>query len=170
MTLQHKYEEATKTTLLLKNENRRINSYLNQILKEVEEKVPIFFSFSFHPPLHQAPADPVCQAPIFEEQQEAYEKMQTEYTQMSQSLEQAMREMEVAKEQAEAFKKENNDLAKQVQQLLAECMEKSGYPPRPAPPSSVSTASLESTDTIVPAELVTFKCAILQHAHASGFH
>lgn len=134
LTLQHKYEEATKTTLLLKNENRRINSYLNQILKEVEEK-----------------------APIFEEQQEAYEKMQTEYTQMSQSLEQAMREMEVAKEQAEALKKENNDLAKQVQQLLAECMEKTGYPPRPAPPSSVSTASLESTDTIIPAELVTFK-------------
>jgi NH3-dependent NAD+ synthetase len=110
------------------------------------------------------------QAPIFEEQQEAYEKMQTEYTQMSQSLEQAMREMEVAKEQAEALKKENNDLAKQVQQLLAECMEKTGYPPRPAPPSSVSTASLESTDTIIPAELVTFKCAILQHAHKSGFH
>jgi len=183
LTLQQKYEEVTKTNLVLKNENRRVNSYLNQILKEVEEK-----------------------APIFQEQQEVYEQMQVEYKKMSQvsgplffcepvvfyltcyghiqKLEKALSELDAAEGKSELLAKENCELSKQVQQLLAgtslvgwilpscktfpsplipdvpqhaECMQNAGYPPRPAPPSSVSSFSLENTENILPPELVTFK-------------
>lgn len=39
LSLVRKYEEVTKALLLQKSENRRLTNYLNQILREMEQKV-----------------------------------------------------------------------------------------------------------------------------------
>ncbi|KAL6076895.1 hypothetical protein QOT17_002590 [Balamuthia mandrillaris] len=135
-TLQRKYEEVTKTLLNQKDENRRLTNYLNQILREMEQK-----------------------APLLKEQREEYERMYRKHTDLTEQLEHCMHEKEDLKVKMALVTRDNKelrqqskDLSRQVQLLLDECLKKSSS----TPPTSEEPSVLDA-NAVITENLLTFK-------------
>nr|XP_033817183.1 nucleoprotein TPR isoform X1 [Geotrypetes seraphini] len=144
--LYNAYVEAQDQLLLEKLENKRVNQYLDEIVKEVEAK-----------------------APILKRQREEYERMQKSVASLSAKLEQAMREIQrlqddtdKAHKHSSVLERENQrldlqvkDLSQQIQVLLMELEEARGN--HVLRDEEVSSADISSSSEVITQHLVTFR-------------
>ncbi|KAM8929908.1 nucleoprotein TPR isoform 2-T2 [Pelodytes ibericus] len=146
--LYNAYVESQDQLLLKKQENIRVNKYLDEIVKEVEAK-----------------------APILKRQREEYERMQKTVTSLSSKLEQAMKEIQrmqddtdKANKQASLLERENQrlelqvkDLSQQIRILLIEQEESRGNHVQRDDDDDVSSANISSSSEVITRHLVTYK-------------
>ncbi|XP_030061272.1 nucleoprotein TPR isoform X2 [Microcaecilia unicolor] len=144
--LYNAYVEAQDQLLLEKLENKRVNQYLDEIVKEVEAK-----------------------APILKRQREEYERMQKSVASLSAKLEQAMREIQrlqddtdKAHKHSSVLERENQrldlqvkDLSQQIRVLLMELEEARGN--HVLRDEEVSSADISSSSEVITQHLVTFR-------------
>ncbi|CAH3021550.1 unnamed protein product [Porites evermanni] len=143
------YVEVSDSLQQEKDENIRLKQYLDQILKEIEEK-----------------------APVLQQQRRDYEQALNSVDQLSRRLDTALVENEESKVYAdEAFKKnehlkrENDrlrnlsgDLSQQVQVLLKECEEaRGGVVSSESGMHPMSSAEVTSSSQVISEHLVTFR-------------
>ncbi|XP_053549834.1 LOW QUALITY PROTEIN: nucleoprotein TPR [Bombina bombina] len=144
--LYNAYVESQDQLLLEKLENKRINKYLDEIVKEVEAK-----------------------APILKRQREEYERMQKSVASLSAKLEQAMKEMQRLQDQSDKANKQSTllerenqrlelqvkDLSQQIRVLLIEVEEARGnYVERD---DNVSSDNISSSSEVISRHLVTYR-------------
>ncbi|XP_077991395.1 nucleoprotein TPR-like [Glandiceps talaboti] len=152
MTLTQMYSayiESSDALELEKQENRRLNQYLDQILKEIEEK-----------------------APVMQKQREDYEKSIQTIDHLSSRLDTAMLECEKlrinsdeSERKASQGTRENNrlrqqtaDLGQQVRILLKEVeTARSGHVSRVHSESNLSSSDVSSSSQIITEKLVPFR-------------
>ncbi|XP_007893774.2 translocated promoter region b, nuclear basket protein isoform X1 [Callorhinchus milii] len=144
--LYNAYVEAQDQLLLAKQENKRVNKYLDEIVKEVEMK-----------------------APILKRQREEYERGQKAVANLSAKLEEAMKEMRrLQKDTDEANKsstllgRENQrlkmqmtDLSQQTRILLMELEDSRGN--HVLREDEVSSADISSSSEVISQHLVTYR-------------
>ncbi|XP_066453180.1 nucleoprotein TPR isoform X2 [Eleutherodactylus coqui] len=144
--LYNAYMEAQDQLLIEKQENKRINKYLDDIVKEVEAK-----------------------APILKRQREEYERMQKTVASLSAKLEQAMKEIQRLQNETDkanklslVLEKENQrlelqvkDLSQQIRVLLIELEEARGN--HVQRDDDVSSANISSSSEVITQHLVTFR-------------
>uniref|UniRef100_A0A8C5Q972 Nucleoprotein TPR n=1 Tax=Leptobrachium leishanense TaxID=445787 RepID=A0A8C5Q972_9ANUR len=147
--LYNAYVETQDQLLLERQENKRLNKYLDEIVKEVEAK-----------------------APILKRQREEYERMQKTVASLSSKLEQAMREIQrlqddtdKANKRGSLLERENQrqelqvkDLSQQIRVLLIELEESRGnHVQREDDDDDVSSANISSSSEVITRHLVTYK-------------
>ncbi|XP_069050175.1 nucleoprotein TPR isoform X2 [Lepisosteus oculatus] len=145
--LYNAYIESQDQLQLERLETKRLNKYLDEIVKEVEAK-----------------------APILKRQREEYERMQKSVASLSAKLEQAMREIHrLQKETDEANKRSSvlerdnqrfelqlTDMSQQIRVLLIELEEARGnHVVREE--EEVSSADISSSSEVISQRLVTFR-------------
>eukprot|EP01130_Rhizamoeba_saxonica_P013455 TRINITY_DN5744_c0_g1_i1.p1 TRINITY_DN5744_c0_g1~~TRINITY_DN5744_c0_g1_i1.p1 ORF type:complete len:1690 (-),score=479.35 TRINITY_DN5744_c0_g1_i1:56-4975(-) len=140
IVLQQKYELSTHELQNVRNENRRLNGYMNDIYVNLKEKMR-----------------------IMEEEKKEYERFKEENTRIIDQMNEALRANEKFKlentllgEECDKLTQENEDLGRQVATLLQECQILQGKPPSMAITSSPRGSILSAGD-IISAELVTFR-------------
>ncbi|CAL1594449.1 unnamed protein product [Knipowitschia caucasica] len=140
------YVESQEQLQLERLENKRVNTYLDEIVQEVESK-----------------------APILKRQRDEHERMQKSVASLSAKLEQAFKEVQrLQKEADEATKhasvleRESHradmqlaDMAQQVRVLLVELEEARGN--LVMPEEDCSSADVSSTSDVISQHLVTFR-------------
>uniref|UniRef100_A0A7N8WYJ0 Nucleoprotein TPR n=1 Tax=Mastacembelus armatus TaxID=205130 RepID=A0A7N8WYJ0_9TELE len=140
------YVESQEQLQLERLENKRVNKYLDDIVKEVEAK-----------------------APILKRQRDEHERMQKSVASLSAKLEQALKEVErLQKETDEANKRSSllerdnqrselqlADMAQQVRVLLMELEEARGN--HVVQEEEVSSVDVSSTSEVISQHLVTFR-------------
>ncbi|XP_078498755.1 nucleoprotein TPR isoform X2 [Lissotriton helveticus] len=144
--LYNAYVETQDELLIEKLENKRINKYLDEIVKEVEAK-----------------------APILKRQREEYERMQKSVANLSAKLEQAMQEIhrlqddtDKANKRASVSERENQrlesqikDLSKQIRVLLMELEEARGN--HVLRDEEVTSTDISSSSEVISQHLVTYR-------------
>ncbi|CAL1544987.1 unnamed protein product [Lymnaea stagnalis] len=145
--IYNEYVQATDALNDVREENKKLNSYLEQILQEIEEK-----------------------APLLKKQREDYETALTNLDQMSSQLDSTMLECEKLRADADdmrrryghlqreciKYQQSSNDLGKQVRHLLKEVEElRGGQVVRDE--MDVSSAEVSSSSNIITEKLVTFR-------------
>ncbi|XP_041484562.1 nucleoprotein TPR-like isoform X2 [Lytechinus variegatus] len=151
MTLTEIYSQYVKTSdelMMEKQENQRLNMYMDQILAEIEEK-----------------------APVLQKQREDYEQALETVTQLSSKLEAAMLEGEqlrinvddserrvshLGRENAR-LKQKNTDLSQQVRVLVREVSEARGGPIQAPDQMDVSSSDISSSSQVISDTLVSFR-------------
>ncbi|CAE1241745.1 TPR [Acanthosepion pharaonis] len=145
--IYNEYVQAVDELHLEKEENKRINGYLDQIMQEIEEK-----------------------APILRQQREDYEHALHTITQLTQKLDTAMEEGQKLRSEADEsrrrltyvqkenkkFTQQSVDLGQQVQYLLREVEELRGGH-IVADEAEVSSTEVTSSSQLITNRLVTFK-------------
>ncbi|XP_071481233.1 nucleoprotein TPR-like, partial [Diadema antillarum] len=151
MTLTEIYSQYVKTSdelMMEKQENQRLNMYMDQILVEIEEK-----------------------APVLQKQREDYEQALETVSQLSSKLEAAMLEGEqlrIVADDAERrvshlgrenarLQQKNGDLGQQVRVLLKEVAEARGGPIQAPAELDISSSSVSSSSQVISETLVSFK-------------
>ncbi|CAH2312727.1 nucleo TPR isoform X2 [Pelobates cultripes] len=146
--LYNAYVETQDQLLMERQENKRLNKYLDEIVKEVEAK-----------------------APILKRQREEYERMQKTVSSLSAKLEQAMKEIQRlqddtdnANKRATLLERENQrmelqvkDLSQQIRVLLIELEESRGNHVQRDDDDDVSSANISSSSEVITRHLVTYK-------------
>ncbi|XP_072919390.1 translocated promoter region b, nuclear basket protein isoform X3 [Hemitrygon akajei] len=144
--LYNGYVEAQDQLLLAKQENKRVNKYLDEIVKEVEMK-----------------------APLLKRQREEYERVQKAVANLSAKLEDAMKEIrrlqkctDEANKQASLLSRENqrykmqvSDLSQQNRILLMELEDARGN--HILREDEVSSADISSSSEVISQHLVTYR-------------
>ncbi|NXY43464.1 TPR protein, partial [Ceuthmochares aereus] len=144
--LYNAYVETQDQLLLEKLENKRINKYLDEIMREVEAK-----------------------APILKRQREEFERSQKAVASMSAKLEKAMKEIQRLQEDADRANKnasllerENQrleiqvkDLSQQIRVLLMELEEARGN--HVIRDEEVSSADISSSSEVISQHLVSYR-------------
>ncbi|OXB72510.1 UNVERIFIED_CONTAM: hypothetical protein H355_016379 [Colinus virginianus] len=144
--LYNAYVETQDQLLLEKQENKRINKYLDEIVQEVEAK-----------------------APILKRQREEFERSQKAVASLSAKLEQAMKEIQrlqvdadKANKQSSMLERENQrqeiqvkDLSRQIRVLLMELEEARGN--HVIRDEEVSSADISSSSEVISQHLVTYR-------------
>ncbi|XP_069912335.1 nucleoprotein TPR isoform X3 [Oryctolagus cuniculus] len=144
--LYNAYVEAQDQLLLEKLENKRINKYLDEIVKEVEAK-----------------------APILKRQREEYERAQKAVASLSVKLEQAMKEIQRLQEDTDKANKHSSvlerdnqrmeiqvkDLSQQIRVLLMELEEARGN--HVIRDEEVSSADISSSSEVISQHLVSYR-------------
>ncbi|OXB56886.1 hypothetical protein ASZ78_013394 [Callipepla squamata] len=144
--LYNAYVETQDQLLLEKQENKRINKYLDEIVQEVEAK-----------------------APILKRQREEFERSQKAVASLSAKLEQAMKEIQrlqvdadKANKQSSVLERENQrleiqvkDLSRQIRVLLMELEEARGN--HVIRDEEVSSADISSSSEVISQHLVTYR-------------
>ncbi|XP_049632341.1 nucleoprotein TPR isoform X3 [Suncus etruscus] len=144
--LYNAYVETQDQLLLEKLENKRINKYLDEIVKEVEAK-----------------------APILKRQREEYERAQKAVASLSVKLEQAMKEIQRLQEDTDKANKHSSvlerdnqrmeiqikDLAQQIRVLLMELEEARGN--HVVRDEEVSSADISSSSEVISQHLVSYR-------------
>ncbi|XP_069088104.1 nucleoprotein TPR isoform X2 [Pleurodeles waltl] len=144
--LYNAYVETQDQLLIEKLENKRINKYLDEIVKEVEAK-----------------------APILKRQREEYERMQKSVANLSAKLEQAMQEIhrlqddtDKANKRASVSERENQrlesqikDLSQQIRVLLMELEEARGN--HVLRDEEVYSTDISSSSEVITQHLVTYR-------------
>ncbi|XP_040841313.1 nucleoprotein TPR isoform X5 [Ochotona curzoniae] len=144
--LYNAYVEAQDQLLLEKLENKRINKYLDEIVKEVEAK-----------------------APILKRQREEYERAQKAVASLSVKLEQAMKEIQRLQEDTDKARKHSSvlerdnqrleiqvkDLSQQIRVLLMELEEARGN--HVIRDEEVSSADISSSSEVISQHLVSYR-------------
>ncbi|KAK6990642.1 nucleoprotein TPR [Biomphalaria glabrata] len=145
--IYNEYVQATEALSEEREENKRLNSYLEQILQEIEEK-----------------------APLLKKQREDYETTLNNLDQLTSQLDSAMLECEKLRADADdmrrryghiqrectKYQQTSNDLSKQVHHLLKEVEElKGGRVVRDE--LDVSSSEVSSSSNIISEKLVTFR-------------
>ncbi|XP_051869005.1 translocated promoter region b, nuclear basket protein isoform X4 [Pristis pectinata] len=144
--LYNGYVEAQDQLLLAKQENKRVNKYLDEIVKEVEMK-----------------------APLLKRQREEYERVQKAVANLSAKLEDAMKEIrrlqkctDEANKQASLLSRENqrykmqvSDLSQQNRVLLMELEDARGN--HILREDEVSSADISSSSEVISQHLVTYR-------------
>ncbi|XP_065601621.1 nucleoprotein TPR isoform X4 [Cyrtonyx montezumae] len=144
--LYNAYVETQDQLLLEKQENKRINKYLDEIVQEVEAK-----------------------APILKRQREEFERSQKAVVSLSAKLEQAMKEIQrlqvdadKANKQSSVLERENQrleiqvkDLSRQIRVLLMELEEARGN--HVIRDEEVSSADISSSSEVISQHLVTYR-------------
>ncbi|KAG7457192.1 hypothetical protein MATL_G00243860 [Megalops atlanticus] len=145
--LYNAFVEAQDQLLLERLENKRVNKYLDEIVREVETV-----------------------APVLKRQREEYESMQTSMTSLSGKLEQAMKEMhrlqkeaDEANKRASVLERDNQkfelqlaDQSQQIRVLLLEVEEARGSRVL-REGEDVSSADISSSSEVASQRLVTFR-------------
>ncbi|XP_035278729.1 nucleoprotein TPR isoform X1 [Anguilla anguilla] len=147
--LYNAFVEAQDQLQLERLENKRVNRYLDEIVREVE-----------------------TMSPVLKRQREEYERMQGSMTSLSTKLEQAMKEMhrlqkeaDEANKRSSALERENqkyelqlSDQAQQIRVLLLELEEARGSRVvREGEREDVSSAHISSSSEATPQRLITFR-------------
>ncbi|KAG5847394.1 hypothetical protein ANANG_G00125580 [Anguilla anguilla] len=147
--LYNAFVEAQDQLQLERLENKRVNRYLDEIVREVE-----------------------TMSPVLKRQREEYEHMQGSMTSLSTKLEQAMKEMhrlqkeaDEANKRSSALERENqkyelqlSDQAQQIRVLLLELEEARGSRVvREGEREDVSSAHISSSSEATPQRLITFR-------------
>ncbi|XP_069497476.1 nucleoprotein TPR isoform X2 [Ambystoma mexicanum] len=144
--LYNAYVETQDQLLIEKLENKRINKYLDEIVKEVEAK-----------------------APILKRQREEYERMQKSVANLSAKLEQAMQEIhrlqddtDKANKRSSLAERENQrlelqikDLSQQIRVLLMELEEARGN--HVIRDEEVNSSDISSSSEVITQHLVTYR-------------
>uniref|UniRef100_A0A2I3RFW4 Nucleoprotein TPR n=1 Tax=Pan troglodytes TaxID=9598 RepID=A0A2I3RFW4_PANTR len=144
--LYNAYVETQDQLLLEKLENKRINKYLDEIVKEVEAK-----------------------APILKRQREEYERAQKAVASLSVKLEQAMKEIQRLQEDTDKANKQSSvlerdnrrmeiqvkDLSQQIRVLLMELEEARGN--HVIRDEEVSSADISSSSEVISQHLVSYR-------------
>nr|XP_048286967.1 nucleoprotein TPR [Myodes glareolus] len=144
--LYNAYVETQDQLLLEKLENKRINKYLDEIVKEVEAK-----------------------APILKRQREEYERAQKAVASLSAKLEQAMKEIQRLQEETDKANKHSSvlerdnqrmevqikDLSQQIRVLLMELEEARGN--HVIRDEEVSSADISSSSEVISQHLVSYR-------------
>ncbi|XP_006901380.1 PREDICTED: nucleoprotein TPR [Elephantulus edwardii] len=144
--LYNAYMETQDQLLLEKLENKRINKYLDEIVKEVEAK-----------------------APILKRQREEYERAQKAVASLSAKLEQAMKEIQRLREDTDKANKDTSvlekdnqrmkiqikDLSQQIRVLLMELEEARGN--HVIRDEEVSSADISSSSEVISQHLVSYR-------------
>ncbi|XP_053460360.1 nucleoprotein TPR isoform X3 [Nycticebus coucang] len=144
--LYNAYVETQDQLLLEKLENKRINKYLDEIVKEVEAK-----------------------APILKRQREEYERAQKAVASLSVKLEQAMKEIQRFQEDTDKANKHSSvlerdnqrmeiqikDLSQQIRVLLMELEEARGN--HVIRDEEVSSADISSSSEVISQHLVSYR-------------
>uniref|UniRef100_H0WA32 Nucleoprotein TPR n=1 Tax=Cavia porcellus TaxID=10141 RepID=H0WA32_CAVPO len=144
--LYNAYVETQDQLLLEKLENKRINKYLDEIVKEVEAK-----------------------APILKRQREEYERAQKAVASLSAKLEQAMKEIQRLQEDTDKAHKHSSvlerdnqrmeiqikDLSQQIRVLLMELEEARGN--HVIRDEEVSSADISSSSEVISQHLVSYR-------------
>ncbi|KAH0504776.1 Nucleoprotein TPR [Microtus ochrogaster] len=144
--LYNAYVETQDQLLLEKLENKRINKYLDEIVKEVETK-----------------------APILKRQREEYERAQKAVASLSAKLEQAMKEIQRLQEETDKANKHSSvlerdnqrmevqikDLSQQIRVLLMELEEARGN--HVIRDEEVSSADISSSSEVISQHLVSYR-------------
>ncbi|XP_059531462.1 nucleoprotein TPR isoform X4 [Myotis daubentonii] len=144
--LYNAYVETQDQLLLEKLENKRINKYLDEIVKEVEAK-----------------------APILKRQREEYERAQKAVASLSVKLEQAMKEIQRLQEDTDKANKHSSvlerdnqrmeiqvkDLSQQIRVLLMELEEARGN--HVIRDEEVSSADISSSSEVISQHLVSYR-------------
>uniref|UniRef100_A0A4W2GYU5 Nucleoprotein TPR n=1 Tax=Bos indicus x Bos taurus TaxID=30522 RepID=A0A4W2GYU5_BOBOX len=144
--LYNAYVETQDQLLLEKLENKRINKYLDEIVKEVEAK-----------------------APILKRQREEYERAQKAVASLSIKLEQAMKEIQRLQEDTDKANKHSSvlerdnqrmevqikDLSQQIRVLLMELEEARGN--HVIRDEEVSSADISSSSEVISQHLVSYR-------------
>lgn len=144
--LYNAYVETQDQLLLEKLENKRINKYLDEIVKEVEAK-----------------------APILKRQREEYERAQKAVASLSAKLEQAMKEIQRLQEDTDKANKHSSvlerdnqrmeiqikDLSQQIRVLLMELEEARGN--HVIRDEEVSSADISSSSEVISQHLVSYR-------------
>ncbi|KAM5239085.1 nucleoprotein TPR [Ctenodactylus gundi] len=144
--LYNAYVETQDQLLLEKLENKRINKYLDEIVKEVEAK-----------------------APILKRQREEYERAQKAVASLSVKLEQAMKEIQRLQEDTDKANKYSSvlerdnqrmevqikDLSQQIRVLLMELEEARGN--HVIRDEEVSSADISSSSEVISQHLVSYR-------------
>ncbi|XP_007951334.1 nucleoprotein TPR [Orycteropus afer afer] len=144
--LYNAYVETQDQLLLEKLENKRINKYLDEIVKEVEAK-----------------------APILKRQREEYERAQKAVASLSVKLEQAMKEIQRLREDTDKANKHSSvlerdnqrmeiqikDLSQQIRVLLMELEEARGN--HVIRDEEVSSADISSSSEVISQHLVSYR-------------
>ncbi|XP_078263731.1 translocated promoter region b, nuclear basket protein isoform X1 [Rhinoraja longicauda] len=144
--LYNGYVEAQDQLLLAKQENKRVNKYLDEIVKEVEMK-----------------------APLLKRQREEYERVQKAVANLSAKLEDAMKEIrrlqkctDEANKHASLLTRENqrykmqvSDLSQQNRVLLMELEDARGN--HILREDEVSSADISSSSEVISQHLVTYR-------------
>ncbi|KAM6219193.1 nucleoprotein TPR isoform 2-T2 [Rhynchocyon petersi] len=144
--LYNAYMETQDQLLLEKLENKRINKYLDEIVKEVEAK-----------------------APILKRQREEYERAQKAVASLSAKLEQAMKEIQRLREDTDKANKDTSvlekdnqrmkiqikDLSQQIRVLLMELEEARGN--HVIRDEEVSSADITSSSEVISQHLVSYR-------------
>uniref|UniRef100_A0A673VFD3 Nucleoprotein TPR n=1 Tax=Suricata suricatta TaxID=37032 RepID=A0A673VFD3_SURSU len=144
--LYNAYVETQDQLLLEKLENKRINKYLDEIVKEVEAK-----------------------APILKRQREEYERAQKAVASLSVKLEQAMKEIQRLQEDTDKAHKHSSvlerdnqrmeiqikDLSQQIRVLLMELEEARGN--HVIRDEEVSSADISSSSEVISQHLVSYR-------------
>lgn len=145
LELQMRYEETSRALQAEKSENRRLSNYLNQILKEIEDKARLMrrgdlacavccvLYVCTAPSVHHScpccapPPNASPQAPLIQEQRVEYEKTLRRNERLASNLETAMSEIDALRteratlqEERRTMQRECEDLSRQVQLLLRE--------------------------------------------------
>ncbi|KAI1882928.1 hypothetical protein AGOR_G00239940 [Albula goreensis] len=149
MELYNAFVEAQDQLHLERLENKRVNKYLDEIVREVE-----------------------TMAPVLKRQREEYEQMQSSMTSLSTKLEQAMKEMHRLQKEADEANKRSSvlerdnqkfelqlaDQSQQIRVLLLELEEARGSRVvREGEREDVSSAHISSTSEVATQRLVTFR-------------
>ncbi|XP_054976552.1 nucleoprotein TPR isoform X2 [Sorex araneus] len=144
--LYNAYVETQDQLLLEKLENKRVNKYLDEIVREVEAK-----------------------APILKRQREEYERAQKAVASLSAKLEQAMKEIQrlqedtdKANKHASVLERDNQrmegqvkDLSQQIRVLLMELEEARGN--HVIRDEEVSSADISSSSEVISQHLVSYR-------------
>ncbi|GAB1608232.1 nucleoprotein TPR-like [Argonauta hians] len=144
--IYNEYVQAIDEIQLEKEENKRLKSYLDQIMQEIEEK-----------------------APILRQQREDYEQAVHTITQLTHKLDSAMlegqklrneteetrRHMTFTQKEIKRLTQQTSDLGRQVQYLLREIEELRGG--HVATDEEVSSTEVTSSSQLISERLVTFK-------------
>ncbi|XP_070555151.1 nucleoprotein TPR-like [Ptychodera flava] len=143
------YVEVSDALALEKQENGRLNQYLDDILKEIEEK-----------------------APIMQQQREDYEKLLQTVDQLSRKLDAAMLENEQQRIKTDESERkvsqqtrensrlrlQTSDLGRQVRILLKEVEEaRGGHVSTAADDANISSSDVSSSSHIITEKLVSFR-------------
>lgn len=91
LDLQRRYEETSRALQAEKSENRRLSNYLNQILKEIEDK-----------------------APLIQEQRVEFEKTLKRNERLASNLETAMSEIDALRTERATLTEERKTLERDV--------------------------------------------------------
>ncbi|XP_030839084.1 nucleoprotein TPR isoform X3 [Strongylocentrotus purpuratus] len=151
MTLTEIYSQYVRTSdelMMEKQENQRLNMYMDQILVEIEEK-----------------------APVLQKQREDYEQALGTVSQLSSKLEAAMLEGEQLRINVDdsdrrvshlgreniRLKQKNTDLGQQVRVLVREVSEARGGPIQAPDQMDVSSSDISSSSQVISDTLVSFR-------------
>ncbi|XP_069794284.1 translocated promoter region b, nuclear basket protein isoform X2 [Narcine bancroftii] len=144
--LYNGYVEAQDQLLLAKQENKRVNKYLDEIVKEVEMK-----------------------APLLKRQREEYERVQKSVANLSAKLEDAMKEIRrlqkctdeankhthILNRENQRYKMQVSDLSQQNRVLLMELEDARGN--HILREDEVSSADISSSSEVISQHLVTYR-------------